>query len=122
MTETEFLQQISQRWPRTASDAEPTSATLALVDEAVTSFPASARLWTMRGDLLQLGHHGSEHGLREIERCYRRAIEADPRHAPAYDELGRFLASMRDNRRKAKRFLDKARRLRRSAAAAERPL
>jgi len=115
MSETEFLDEIRRRWPRAVSSDEPTPATVALANEAVESFPTSARLWTMRGDLLQLADSDPRYDLGEVERCYRKAIKADPRYAPAYDELGRFLAHVMDNRRKAKRFLERARRLRRSA-------
>ncbi|MDP9123725.1 MAG: hypothetical protein M3N82_03870 [Pseudomonadota bacterium] len=118
MSETEFLQELGRCWPRDVSSVEPTSATLTLANEAVNAFPNSALPWTMRGDLLQLAQSDAGYELGEVKRSYRMAIKADPRYAPAYDELGRFLVSVMDNRRKAKRFLDKARRLRRSAAMA----
>lgn len=118
MNEREFLQEISRHWPDAMSSTGSSSTTVALADEAVESFPASAPLWTMRGDLLQLADADSGYELGEVERCYRKAIESDPLYAPAYEELGRFLALVMDNRRKAKRFLEKARRLRRSATTA----
>jgi len=68
----------------------------------------------VRGDLLQLADSETGYPLKEVGRCYREAIKANPRYPDAYEELGRFLAATMGNRRKAKRFLDKARRLRRS--------
>jgi len=114
MTENEFLEELKRRWPRDHANPEPTSATIELADAAVRAWPSSARLWTVRGDLLQLADSGTGYPLKEVGHCYREAIKADPRYAEAYEELGRFLAAMMDNRRKATRFLDKARRLRRS--------
>ena len=114
MNEMEFLEQLKGRWPRDHASPEPTCATIELADAAVRAWPLSAQLWTARGDLLQLAHDDIGYPLREVEHCYRQAIKADPLYAEAYEELGRFLAATMDNRRKAKRFLDKARRLKRS--------
>ena len=114
MTEIEFFEQLKRRWPHDRASPEPTCATIELADAAVRAWPLSAQLWTARGDLLQLADTDCGYPLREVERCYRHAIKADPLYAEAYEELGRFLAASMDNRRKAKRFLDKARRLRRS--------
>ncbi len=114
MNEAEFLEELKGRWPRHHASPEPTPATIELAEESVRAWPLSAQLWTVRGDLLQLAECDTVHPLREVERCYRQAIKVDPRYAEAYEELGRFLAATMDNRRKARRFLDKARRLGRS--------
>lgn len=114
MNEIEFFAELKRRWPHDDASPEPTCATIELADAAVRAWSSSAQLWTARGDLLQLAHDDAGYPLREIERCYRHAIKADPFYAEAYEELGRFLAATMDNRRKAKRFLDKARRLRSS--------
>ena len=114
MTENEFLEELKRRWPRDHASLEPSSATIELADAAIRAWPSSAPLWTVRGDLLQLVDNETGYPLKEVGRCYREAIKADPRYAEAYEELGRFLAETMDNRRKARRFLDRARRLRRS--------
>jgi tetratricopeptide (TPR) repeat protein len=110
MSEQDFIAAIKARWPVKAVEATQSKELLALVDEATKSHENSAVLWTMRGDLLQLLE--SDYPLKESEQCYRRAIKADPRYAEAYEEMGRFLEFVMSKPRKAKRFLEKASRLR----------
>jgi Tfp pilus assembly protein PilF len=115
MTELEFVAAISRHWPRRIDSPEPTAATLELLDQAVVHHPFSARLWTMRGCLLQLASDAS-YPLNESAQCFKRAIRLDPSYADAYDEMGHFLDAVMGNPRKAKRYFVKARLLRRASA------
>ena len=89
--------------------------TIELAGVAVAEHPGSAELWTMRGNLLELANIETGQPLREPERCYRQAIKANPFFVEAYEDLAWFLEAVLGKRRKAKRFYDKARRLKRSA-------
>ncbi|MBN9693900.1 MAG: hypothetical protein J0M24_26965 [Verrucomicrobia bacterium] len=86
MTEEDYIAELRSRWPRQHSD-EVSLATIALADEAVRDFPSSARLWVMRGDLLQLGPELCPHPSEDALASYRRAIKADPLFAEAWDEI-----------------------------------
>lgn len=111
MTELEFIAEISRHWPREISSSEPTSATLTLVNEAVASFPLSAKLWILRGCVLQLAD-GAMYPLQESGRCFVEAIRVDPSCAEANYELAKFLDSVMGKPRKAKQYFTKARLLR----------
>ncbi len=107
MTEEEYFELIKSHWP-SRNELEPTPETIALCDKSVTEFPNSARLWVMRGDLIQLMNFEDDlHPLSEIEHSYRMAITADPTDAEAYTELGIFLDLM-SKPRKAKQYFRKA--------------
>lgn len=108
MKEEEYFQLIKSRWP-SRNELEPTPETIALCDQSVIDFPNSARLWVMRGDLIQLIDYDEEmHPLSEVERSYRMAIIADPTNADAYNELGFFLDAVMSNPKKAKQYFRKA--------------
>lgn len=111
MSEDEYIAAIRARWPSDAVRDRPPVETLQLADEAVRTFPSSAKLWVIRGDLLQLSDLETGYALDESERCYRAAIKADPSFIEGYRELGYFLDVVMGKRRKAKRYFDKARRL-----------
>ena len=55
MTEDDYISELRSRWPRGHTD-DVSLETIALADEAVHAFPLSARLFIMRGDLIQLAH------------------------------------------------------------------
>lgn len=101
MTESEFIEELSARWPR-LNPGEPTMDTIELASVAVSEHPRSAKLWTMRGNLLELADLETGHALREPERCYRQAIKLDPFLAEAYEDLAWFLDAVLGKRRKAK--------------------
>jgi tetratricopeptide (TPR) repeat protein len=63
---------------------------MALIDEAVRVFPRSAKLWVMRGDLLQLGPENSPYPLEESLASYKRALEIDPLFAEAWQSAAHF--------------------------------
>lgn len=115
MTESDYVVIIRSRRP-SDSEVEPTPETVAICEQAVAEFPASARLWLMRGDLLQLANYEGAPSLPEVERSYRRAIAACPSCVEAYEELARFLDTVMAKPRKARQYFRKAWLLRRATA------
>jgi tetratricopeptide (TPR) repeat protein len=63
----------------------------------VQLFPQSAKLWVIRGDLLQLAREDCPYPLEESLSCYKKAIEIDPQCADARESAAHFYdAVMRD--------------------------
>jgi tetratricopeptide (TPR) repeat protein len=111
VTEAEYIAEFKARWPRQFTD-EVSLETLALADEAVRSFPTSARLWVIRGDLILLGPEESPHSLDDALRSYIRATEVDPDFAEAWEEIGHFYDAIRDDEVQAQKYFQEAARLR----------
>ena len=88
MTEFEYINELNSRWPR---KVETSQETLALADEAVRTFPQSAILWVIRGDLIQLSAEDCPQLWKECFICYKRAIKIDPQFAEAWEEAAHFL-------------------------------
>jgi tetratricopeptide (TPR) repeat protein len=109
MTEDDYILDLRARWPR---GGDASLAVIALADEAVRAFPLSARLWVMRGDLIQLGPGDCSHPLEESLRSYQRAIELDPQFAEAWDELGHYYDAVLGDEKTAQEHFEKAKRLR----------
>jgi tetratricopeptide (TPR) repeat protein len=111
MTEDDYVSDLRARWPRDdVSDAS--LETIAVADEAVRAFPLSARLWDMRGCLIQLGPESCPHPLEESLRSFQRAVELDPQFADAWDEIGHYYDAVLDDEKTAQEYFDKAKRLR----------
>ena len=66
----------------------------------------------MRGSLIQLGPENCPHSLDDALTSYQRAIEIDPLFAEAWEEIGRFHDTVRDDEAVAERFFREAERLR----------
>ena len=81
---------------------------LHLADEAVERFPRSAKLWCMRGDLIQLGSGESHHELEDALRSYQRAAEADPDYAAAWESLGYYYDVITNELEAAERMFRRA--------------
>jgi tetratricopeptide (TPR) repeat protein len=88
-----------------------------MADAAVREHPRSPKLWVIRGNLLELARLETGYTLNESAFCYRQAIRVDPFFIEAYEDLAFFLDAVMGNRRKAKRFFEKARLLKRAARA-----
>lgn len=114
MTEDEYISRLRAGWPR-GSDAS--LQTIALVDEAVSAFPRSARLLVMRGNLIELGPESCPHPLDEALHCYQRAVEIEPQFAEAWEELGHYHDAVLDDEDAARQYFERARRLRDEPAA-----
>jgi len=113
MTEAEYILEFKKRWPR---DDDASLETLKLAEEAVRAFPASARLWMIRGDLIQLGPESSPYSLEDALASYQRAIEVDPEFAEAWDEIGHYYDAILDDETAAQKHFEHAARLRDEAA------
>lgn len=115
MTEQDYVELIKGQWP-SANDAEASPKTIAVCERAVAEFPSSAKLWLMRGDLIQLTCYEGAPDLSEAEHSYHRAIAASPSCADAYEALAHFLDAVMANPRKAQQYFRKALLLRRASA------
>ena len=111
MTEAEYIAELKSRWPRTIGD-EVSPETMAVVEAALAAFPASARLWVIRGDLIQLGPDDNAYSLDDVLQSYRRALEADPRFDDALKSIGHFYNVVMDDEVTALTYFREARRLR----------
>jgi len=77
MTKGDYISALRSRWPRRHTD-DVALETIALANAAVNACPMSARLWVMRGNLIQLGSEDCPHSLDDARASYRRAVEVDP--------------------------------------------
>jgi len=109
VTENDYIKELRERWPQ---DCDATLETIALADEAVRSFPQSAQLWCIRGDLIQLGPESCPHSLDDALASYQRAIEIAPQFAEAWESVGHFHDAVRNDEATALRFFREAERLR----------
>jgi tetratricopeptide (TPR) repeat protein len=114
VTEDDYMAELSRRAPE-AGDAS--LELIALADEAIRVFPRSARLWCVRGDIIQIGPENNPHALDEALASFRRAIELDPGFADAWEEIGHFYDAVLDDERGAEPYFREAARLRREHAA-----
>ena len=114
MSEDDYIAELRSRVP---DEGDLSLEVIALADEAVRAFPGSARLWCLRGDLIQIGPESCPHPLEEALASYRRAIEIDPGFADAWDEVGHFYDAVLDDERGAERYFREAARLRGPNAA-----
>jgi tetratricopeptide (TPR) repeat protein len=110
MSEEDYIVQLRERWPRNAK-MEVTPETIALADEATHAFPRSAKLWCMRGNLIQLGPENCPHSLDDALDSYKRAIEIDPSFADAWEEAGHFYHNVLDDEAAAEPYLREAEKL-----------
>jgi tetratricopeptide (TPR) repeat protein len=105
MSEADYVKELSRR-VRERDEATP--ETLGMADEAVAVFPDSARLWCMRGDLIQLGSEGGHHTLEDARRSYERALELEPSNVEALESLGYFFDAVQPDPLAAESYFLKA--------------
>ena len=105
MNESDYITQLSSLWP---TEGETCKEALALADSAVRMFPDSAKLWCMRGDLIQLGPADIPYELEEALACYERAVSIDPQFAEGYEEIGHFFDAVMPNPKRARRAFGQA--------------
>lgn len=110
MTEDDYISELRSRWPRQPAD-EVSLETIALADEAVRVFPSSAKLWVMRGNLIELGPENCRLGLDDALASYKRAIEIDPAFAEAWEETGHFYHNVLDDEAAGQPYFREADRL-----------
>ena len=85
-----------------------TEASLALIDEALRRFPASAALWCLHGDLLQLCIDDEVREPDGAADSYLKAIELDPANPEPYESLGHFCDGVLDDPEQAAEYFRKA--------------
>jgi len=108
MSEEEYIRELRER---TTVGNGASLEIVALADEAVRDFPRSAKLWCLRGDLIQLGPENTPHSLDDALACFQRAIEIDPGFAEAWEELGHFYHVVLDDETGAQPYFREAERL-----------
>lgn len=89
-SEQTYIDQISSQWPRKWGESKVSLALVTLVEEAVSTFPKSAQLWCIRGDLIQLAPIEAQYELADALLSYQTAIEIDPLFAEAYESIGYY--------------------------------
>jgi hypothetical protein len=75
--------------------------------EAALEESASADLWILLGDAIQLSE-GDTHTLVDVERSYQRAVELDPSSPKPHESLGYFHYAVMDDAATAKTFFERA--------------
>ena len=114
MVESDYIERLWALYP--SEDEEATNEVLALADEAVQICPWSAKLWCIRGNLIQLGTGDTLHKLEDALLSYEKAIAVDPKCFEAYEEIGYFYDLVMDDESKAKPFFQRAALLKSEAA------
>ncbi len=103
-----YIDRVQALYPQ---EGEASAEALALVEQAVAECPKCAKLWCLRGDLIQLGGPESRYELADALRSYEQAIAFDPLCAEAYESLGFFYDAVIDAPESAEPFFREAIRL-----------
>jgi tetratricopeptide (TPR) repeat protein len=109
MKESGYIEKLFALWP---TEGESSDEALALADEAMRAYPNSAKLWCMRGNLIQLGSADTPYSLEDALACYERAVAIDPNFAEGYEEIGYFHDAVMPNPNRARRAFREAARIR----------
>ncbi len=94
-----------------SAKGEESNHALAIADEATKAFPRSAKLWCIRGDLIQLGTAETSHELSDALASYEQAIVADSNFVEAYESIGYFYDVVMADSKRAVKFFKKAKQL-----------
>jgi tetratricopeptide (TPR) repeat protein len=89
-----YVDKISRGFP---DKGEVSLEVLALVEEAVAAFPQCARLWCLRGDLIQCSPIGANYQLADALSSYQEALVADPLCAEAHESIGYYYDVIEDD-------------------------
>ncbi len=114
MKESEYIEKLIALWP---TEGETSAEALALADEAVSTFPDSAKLWCMRGNLIELGSADAHYSLEDTAACYERAVSIDPNFAEGHEEIGHFYDAVVPDQSRSRRAFREAARIRKSQNA-----
>jgi hypothetical protein len=112
MNEEDYFQRIRGAWPK---EGEASLSLIALADEATARFPSSARLWCLRGNLIELGPEETPHELSDALASYQCASEIDPMFAEAWEEIGHYYDAVLDDEAGAQQYFQRAETLRKRA-------
>ena len=105
-----YIEKLQALYPQ---EGEASDEALAMAEQAVAQCPTCAKLWYLRGNLIQLGDAESKYELVDALRSYEQAIAVDPSCTEAYESIGFFYDAVMDDPRSAEPFFREA--LRRSA-------
>jgi tetratricopeptide (TPR) repeat protein len=96
---------------RETLDAEggASARNMADIEAAICEHPRSARLWELRGDVIQLlGEPLETYDLPEALRSYQHAVELDPQYARAHEAIGHYLDAVEDHPAQAEGWFRRA--------------
>lgn len=85
-----------------------TPASLALIEEALEKFPASAALWCLHGDLLQLCLDDDRRSPEDAADSYLKATELEPNNPEPYESLANYFDGVMDDPQQAAEYFRKA--------------
>lgn len=95
MTEDQYIGSLKAAWPL-RRDVDAADEFLRLADKAVAEHPGSAALWSLRGDLIQLGSGRTGHDLGEALESYKKAAELAPDDPEHHSDIGFFHDAVED--------------------------
>ncbi len=102
--ELEYVKKLKAFYPLQEASIE----ILALAEKAVSECPESAKLWCIRGDLIQLGSAESEYKLEDALESYKNALAVESSSFEAHEGIGFFYDVHLDNPKTAETFFRKA--------------
>jgi Tfp pilus assembly protein PilF len=105
MTEIELIEAIRTD---VAAHGKATLAALHMIEEGLKIFPQSARLWILRGDLIQLSDEEAPYSPDDALTSYHTALEYEPSSIEAHESIGRFLDAVLDKPAEAEPYFRKA--------------
>lgn len=104
MKESDYIDKLFALWPH---DEDAPNELLSLADEAVRNYPESAKLWVMRGNLIELGTSEISHTLNDALVSYERAVLIDPSFVEGWEEIGHFYAAVMGEEERAQQAFQK---------------
>ena len=105
MTELEIIDAIGEE---VAEHDRATPRAMQLVEEGLKEYPASARLWILRGDLIQVSDDVDTYSLDDALDSYQTAVEIEPSSAEAHESIGHFLDAVANRPKEAEGYFRKA--------------
>lgn len=105
MNESDYINRLEALFPE---QGDASVETLDFAEQAVAAFPHCARLWCLRGNLIQLASLEANYETGDALRSYERALAADPDCAEAYESIGYFYDALMDDPRSAEPAFRKA--------------
>src|SRR5262249_7024510 len=107
VTEGAYVKELS-RLVQDCGNAGVSSSAMAVVEEAVAALPESARLWWLRGGMIQVGSEGIDYTLTDARMSYERALQVAPDNPEALESLGYFFDAVEPDAVAAERYFRRA--------------
>ncbi len=105
MTEAEIIEAIGEE---VAKHESATPAALRLVEQGVKQYPASASLWMIRGDLIQVSDDDGRYSLDDALESYRTALALEPSRPEVHESIGHYLDAVAEKPAEAEAYFRKA--------------